>query len=265
MTQKTLLFALCTPLLLAACGGNTDSTSTKLLASSDTTATSADHNGRGPHTLARCYTNPLFLTEGASFQIDTSAHYGDTVIAFSDAYTVKGKTTFNGYDTVQTDIVETEKTYNDVSRRTRYENTTATARVLYGEKQSFSWQPDDTTFTFSPPVEIPLNLGVNQTFEQTYISNIAYPWGQTGITTTKYAITFRGFETVKVPAGTFRACKVEEITEELYVSPPATPNVRTEWVVASGKYAGFVIKASEPAYNFSFEATDIKIDKPRKS
>jgi hypothetical protein len=129
-----------------------------------------------------------------------------------------------------------------------FQATDATSTTLYGGDLSLTagGVAQTQTLSYLPPLRVPANLAVDQTFTQRYtvrtetlIAGVPGSAEQTGT----YAMRFLGKERVSVPAGTFMACKIQLPVNA--ANPDAGSTI--QWLVAEGRYQGLPVRADDGA------------------
>lgn len=199
-------------------------------------------NGTGTGNAASCF-NPDTLAQGAKVILNykTTDAETNTVTNTVSTTEVKGSATFNGKSATET-ISQVQVTgpvpSNSVTKSYFTANNSAKSITYYGSIVDVSTPIASTsTLTIDPEMVEPYNLSAGASYSQTYtittaIQVLGFPvTSQTGF---EKQLTFKGIESVNVPAGTFDACRIET-TSKTNVLGTVSTVVSTNWIsVGSG-------------------------------
>lgn len=216
--KNTLLAIAISSTLLSACGGGGSSD-----APSSTVAPATDSGG--------CLYNPALYQAGNTYSVESEYLDGSGAVTSRDtrSYVVNGPTVFDGYSVVEiqssinksTGATQTIKDYYSLGN----------AEVLkygFSSTSTFSGSSFTDTTHFVPPEREPHTLQKNVPFAQSFSAS--------GVTVDQ-TITYLGTESITVPAGTFSACKLQNVS----TTNGSTSRV-TVWVIADGRYQGLNAK-----------------------
>ena len=209
--------------------------------------------------LADCFAVQALLTTGNSWKIDYESTGSEGVSTYSNTVKVNAAASFKGNNAteVQYDIAILSgaasgstmkiKSYGKVSDLTSYiYGTVTTLSTPFGGLPA-------ATNSYSPAIQLPLNLALNMSYTQTYSTKVE-PLTLPDPTVTQ-TITFLGAESITVPAGAFSACKVktESVLTQPMVGASAVISSGTafDWIVSSGPYQGFLAKSLDQKGNLS--------------
>ncbi|WP_226858582.1 hypothetical protein [Diaphorobacter aerolatus] len=183
--------------------------------------------GTGGGETASCMDNPNFRGAGNTWSITTKGRV--------ETNKAMGLVTYRGVSAHQTHAVDTIGLEWD-----SYTNLIGGKFVQYGS-QMLKSAPNESYF--SPALEVPISLPLNQTYTQTVDVVTVQPGAAPVAVKTTLTYTYRGRETITTPLGTIETCKLE-LTGESTLSSLIK---WTQWLGASGKYAGFHIRTQSPS------------------
>lgn len=175
-------------------------------------------------TAGACH-NPARFKEGSSYTavMKTSGIAGVTGdITSTIKVTMLGRTTFNGHSTLD----EYAEDGTGSGNHNYYD-------FVGGTMYTYGAQDDGVKETLSPAHQFPINMEQGKTYTST---STVMPDGMQPYTQTVQE-TFQGFETVTVPAGTFKTCKVAVVT-----TTPVGNVAAWVWAAADGPYHGLMVK-----------------------
>jgi hypothetical protein len=186
--------------------------------------------GSGTGNAASCF-NAAFATQGTKTITTYKTTDGETnaVINFTSTVEVKGNATFNGKSAIesisQTDV--TGAVPSSSSTKSYYNvDTSAKRTTYYGTIVTVATPVAVTTTVKSLPERIErYDLAANESYTQTYsLESSSVVLGFPVTTTTEFTskTTFKGIETVTVPAGSFEACRMESINSSTTLGTSAT-------------------------------------------
>ena len=95
-----------------------------------------------------------------------------------------------------------------------------------------------TEIYFSPPIAVPEHFAINTPYEVKTVSHIVHKGAADTQVPSHTKRTFLVMDSIKTPAGTFSACKIQSDT---YKNGAKTAS-NYYWIVSSGRYAGLTIK-----------------------
>ena len=186
----------------------------------------ADVPVAGGDTSAACYAMVQKQTTGNSWTITSGG--------VTEINTVVGPVNYRGHTAIQTHVETSVGVIAD-----NYANSVNGVGYVYG---SVMQAPAVSEAYFEPSASVPLNIPLNQTSSNTFTQvqvQPGYPDYRLQVTQT---MTYRGRETIQTAFGTFETCKMDQTVESALV--PRTS--WTQWMIASGKFAGFSAQHSEP-------------------
>lgn len=176
---------------------------------------------------------------------------------------VLGPATFQGHPAVDIRVRAVESRYPSGK-------VSATTDVFYGTRGKFLYFYGERSQTGAeaysdPPFSYPKRYVLNTPYTQTITEHEAGAGTHYSFTQQK-TTTFLGMKRITVPAGTFMTCKMK--TEISSASNTSQRIIEYDWVVASGRYAGLGIKAtnlrstpgSPPAVILTKAAVSIRLD-----
>ncbi|MBS7350517.1 MAG: hypothetical protein KIG95_10265, partial [Comamonas sp.] len=176
------------------------------------------------NTAGACH-NPARFKEGSSYTavMKTSGIAGVTGDSTSTIkVTMLGRTTFNGHSTLD----EYAEDGTGSGNHNYYD-------FVGGTMYTYGAQGDGMKETLSPAHQFPINMALGQTYTSTSTVTLdgTQPYTQT------VQETFQGFETVTVPAGTFKTCKVSVVT-----TTPVGNVTAWVWAAAEGPHHGLMVR-----------------------
>lgn len=176
--------------------------------------------------------NPTLWKTGTKYKVVTKYSLVDPPPPFTtvDKIKVMGLATFHGHKLIRIhhhiDIAYPGK--KDLLIHDEFIKIGGTSIYDYGGRNQLGGG-----FYLNPPVSSPKQYVINVPYSSANGAKLSSPGHATIIT------TFVGMESVKVPAGTFTACKLKR---ETLSGREKTPSISYQWVVSSGRYAGLPIK-----------------------
>ncbi|NML26506.1 hypothetical protein [Zoogloea dura] len=247
-----LLSVLMLSVLLSACGsdGGSSGTPSSSAAGSGSSAGSGG-TGTGTTTTAGsdsgdCFTNAALYTTGNNYQIDVQNldGSGSVATATSNRYTVNGSTTFKGNTATELQVDTTITTGIGAGSTTQVKNYTrleSSEAVTFGQISLVSTLgvSVSTTTSIDPALRKPYTLPLNTPRSYTYTVKFEGPAASPDKTQTLKE-TFLGTETISVPAGSFKACKMSSETTMDGITTKST-----SWSVAEGPYRGLFLQSAD--------------------
>jgi len=193
--------------------------------------------GSGTGNAASCF-NAAFGTQGTKTVTTYKTTDGETsaVINFTSTVEVKGNATFNGKTAIesisQTDV--TGAAPSSSSTKSYYKvDASAKRTTYYGTILTVATPVAVTTTVKSLPERIErYDLAANESYSQTYSlesSSVVMGFPITSTTEFISKTTFKGIETVTVPAGTFEACRMES-TDSTTTLGTSVTSTSTNWI-----------------------------------
>lgn len=242
MTARHLA-ALAAAASLAACGGGSASDPESPQAPSDPDPGSAT-------TAAACYDAQLGDSPGSSYRVAfRSFSEGDTeTLDYVDVGSVAGPVAFNGYQAYETTVTTFFGTPEAVTGVYRYygRRTGTAQRTEYGLTYGNDADGVFTTLPENPPV-------VDTSYALEPGQSVALSYSHTP----NLRVTFMGIEDVKLPAGTYSACRLQ--------LDSTTPDYSiTQWLLVG---TGVLVKEVQktPGYaDWTQEATAIEVNGQRR-
>jgi hypothetical protein len=197
---------------------------------------STSTGGSGTGNAASCF-NAAFATQGTKTVTTYKTTDGETsaVINFTSTVEVKGNATFDGKAAIesvsQTDV--TGAAPSSSSTKSYYKVDTSAKRIAYyGTILTVATPIAATTTVKSLPERIErYDLAANESYSQTYSlesSSVVLGFPITSTTEFNSKITFKGIETITVPAGTFEACRMES-TDSITTLGTSVATTSTNW------------------------------------
>lgn len=249
-----LLSVLILSALLSACGsdGGSSGTSSSSTASGGSGGTGSGTTPSTPTTTTAggdsgdCFTNAALYTTGNNYQIDVQNLDGSGAVATatSNRYTVNGSTTFKGNTATELQVDTTITTGIGAGSTTQVKNYTrleSSEAVTFGQISLVSTLGVSVTTTTSidPALRKPYTLPLNTPRSYTYTVKFEGPAASPDKTQTLKE-TFLGTETISVPAGSFKACKMSSETTMDGITTKST-----SWSVAEGPYRGLFLQSAD--------------------
>jgi hypothetical protein len=193
--------------------------------------------GSGTGNAASCF-NADFATQGTKSVTTYKTTDGETnaVINFTSTVEVKGNATFDGKAAIES-VSQTEVTGATPSSSSTksYFKVDASAKrtTYYGTIATVTAPIAGTTTVKSLPERIErYDLAANESYSQTYSlesSSVVFGFPITSVTEFTSKTTFKGIETVTVPAGTFEACRMESTDSSTTLGTSVT-STSTNWI-----------------------------------
>ncbi|KAB2963908.1 hypothetical protein [Zoogloea sp.] len=247
-----LLSVLLLSALLSACGGGGNGSAASTLGgggSTPGTGSSAPTSGTSTagSDSGECFTNVALYTTGNTYQIDLQGldSSGAVVLTTSNRYTVNGSTTFKGNPATELQVDTTVSSGIGAGSSTQVKNYTrldSSEAVTFGQVSVVGAMGAavSTTTSFEPalrkPYTLPLDTPRSYTYTITFEGLVATPPSKAQ--TLKE--TFLGTETISVPAGSFKACKMSSET-----TMDGTTTKTIQWTVAEGPYRGLFLQSAD--------------------
>lgn len=128
------------------------------------------------------------------------------------------------------------------------------------ERQLGSDQATTKVISFhTPALRIPFNLTIGQSLTQTYSTIVeeVVTHAQVSQAMTTETLSFLGVEEITVPAGSFSACKLKEVTVQ---KPPYADQITYVWHIAAGPYRGLIARVFDDG-RWLFEASKLTLTK----
>jgi len=198
-------------------------------------------NGSGNGSAASCF-NADLASQGTKVitTYKTTDAETSSVLTFTSTVEVKGSATFNG-KTATESISQTETTGaapSSSSTKSYYNVDAAAKRSTYYGTIVDATAPMalTTTVKINPERIERYDLAANESYSQSYtIESSSVVMGFPVSTTTQFSstTTFKGIETISVPAGTFEACRMETTDTTTTLGTSAT-STSTNWI-STGK------------------------------
>ncbi|MBC3873785.1 DUF4214 domain-containing protein [Undibacterium flavidum] len=204
--------------------------------------------GSGTGNSRDCFNANLYKA-GTVYRTEMSSTYTSnntsSTETYAVTYTMNGNTTFKGItaqelvaDTLSLTGIGTGAT----SQMKSYIVVTNDEIFIYGNVLNVKVNTTTNyvvTSSMTPPVRTPISLPVNQAYQQTYTVSQEMAGNPTSLPvhTTTESLTFLGTESVTVPAGTFKSCKMKHIDTEngKYITSYS-------WLIAEGQWRGMLAK-----------------------
>lgn len=251
--KPKLLSVLMLSVLLSACGSDGGSSGTP---SSSAASGGSGGTGSGSTTgsvastsgsdSGDCFTNAALYTTGNNYQIDVDNLDGNGAVATatSNRYTVNGSTTFKGNTATELQVDTTITTGIGAGSTTQVKNYTrleSSEAVTFGQISLVSTLgvSVSTTTSIDPALRKPYTLPLNTPRSYTYTVKFEGPAASPDKTQTLKE-TFLGTETISVPAGSFKACKMSSETTMDGITTKST-----SWSVAEGPYRGLFLQSAD--------------------
>lgn len=265
-----LLPALLLSALLAACGGDgNDGTapasggnSTTTTGDNATTGTSPSDNSAAAGDSGDCFTNAALYTVGNTYQVDLQGLDGSgaVVLTASNRYTVNGSTTFKGNAATELQVDTTVTSGIGAGSTTQVKNYTrldSSEAVTFGQVSLVGAQgvAMSTTSAFSPALRKPYALPLNTPRSYTYNISFEGVVATSPSSTQTLKETFLGTETISVPAGRFKACKLSSET-----AMDGTTTKTVQWTVAEGPYRGLFLQSADGSGTVTAQATLLRFN-----
>lgn len=195
------------------------------------------NNGSGSGNASACF-NPAIMAQGTKVVLNykiTDAQ-SNTVTNSSSNIEVKGTVTFNGKSATES-VSQTTATGAAPSTSTTKSyytvDTGAKTFTFYGSIVDVTAPvAGSSTLTITPEMVERFDVAAGNSYNQTYsIKTSIQVMGFPVDTTTDFVnqITFKGIESVTVPAGTFQACRIET-SSKTTVLGNSTTSVSTSWI-----------------------------------
>ncbi|MGC4077800.1 MAG: hypothetical protein QM702_12380 [Rubrivivax sp.] len=231
------LAALAAAACLAACGGGSDG---------DPTSPESPSIPASPAGAAACYDAQLGDSPGSSFRVAFRSFSADDseILDYVDVGSVAGPIVFNGHQVYETTVTTFSGTPAAVTGVYRYYGlrTGPTERTEYGLTYGTNADTVFTTLPEEPPV-------VDTTYALEPGQSVALHYSHTP----NLRVTFMGIEQITIPAGTYRACRLQ--------FDSTTPDYsNTQWLLVG---TGVLIKEvqTSPGYaDWTAEATAIEVN-----
>lgn len=151
--------------------------------------------------------------------------------------TVIGPVSYRGHAAVKTHV---ENSWGVVADT--YSQTTGGIGYAYGSVMTV---PSLHETYYEPALSVSLNLGLNKTHTSSYNQITVQPGSPDYTLSVVQTAIYRGRETITTAFGTFETCKMD-FTTQGSDSPPVS---WTQWMIASGKLAGFSAQQASPDGN----------------
>lgn len=264
-----LLSVLMLSALLSACGSDGGSSGTSSSSAANSGSSSGSGGGgtdTGSSTAAGgdsgdCFTNAALYTTGNNYQIDVQNldSSGAMVTTTSNRYTVNGSTTFKGNTATELQVDTSITAGVGAGSTTQVKNYTrldSSEAVTFGQISLVSavGVSVSTTIHYAPALRKPYTLALNTPRSYTYTVKFEGP-AATPDKTQTLKETFLGTETISVPAGSFKACKMSSETTMDGITTRAT-----SWSVAEGPYRGLFLQSADGNGTITARATLLRFN-----
>ncbi len=211
---------------LTACGGGENNSNNTPPATNTGNSSSTESDGTA---TANCNAdNPALTTKGNTWSVtqSTTVAGGETVTDTNEVTT--GETvTFNGHPALESRASKMINGQLSVAKNySAYANGNAEVYGFVAEFNGLSM-----TSTYTPPISLPTAPQLDKPYTLSWTVHQTAP-GMPTIPDLSFnkTVTFKGIESLTVPAGTFQACKsIDSIGG-------------TSWTVAQGKYKNLPLK-----------------------
>lgn len=197
----------------------------------------ASGNGSGNGNSSSCF-NPNTVAQGTKILLNykTTDAETNTITNIATSIDVKGSTTFNGKSVTES-VSQTQSTGPASSTSTTKSyytvDTSAKSFTYYGSIVDVSAPVvTSSTLTINPGMTEKFSLNAGESYTQVYsITTAMQVMGFPVNTVTDFdnKVTFKGIETVTVPAGTFKACRMETSSKTTVLGTSAT-GISTSWI-----------------------------------
>lgn len=270
MKMKLLPILLLSALLSACGGGDNNGASAPASGNGTTTGTGGgtstpDTSTPGGSTAGGdsgdCYNNVALYTTGNTYQIDLQGldSSGAVVLTTSNRYTVNGNTTFKGNPATELQVDTTVNSGIGAGSSTQVKNYTrldTNEAVTFGQISLVSTMgvAVSTTSSIEPALHKPYTLPLNTPRSYTYTVKFEGP-AATPDKTQTLKETFLGTETISVPAGSFKACKLSSET-----TMDGTTTKAIQWTVAEGPYRGLFLQSADGNGTVTARATQLRFN-----
>jgi hypothetical protein len=217
-------------------------------------------------TLGDCTANPEWIQTGNKYRIDLRnvTNSGSLVSTQVNLYTVNGAKTFNGR-TAQELQVDATATVSGVLganvRSFNYINVSPTRYEFIATDNFIDASVGGFSFTgrilgvYEPALGWPLSVGVGDTInlDSVLTETITFEGlGAQAPTTKQWKQTYKfvAIETITVPAGTFRTCKVD-LESTITSAGVSSTGKSTVWYIGEGQFRGLFAKSLAENGNLS--------------
>ena len=183
-----------------------------------------------PASSQACLENPQLLKPGNTWTVTTAASAAKT--------TVTGTTNFHGHA-----AYERVTQHSDGTAAKTYTDLASGAALHYGSSTTATGQPQREYF-YTPALSHPTAMQPNAVHTQQVTQDSVVAGNPGNQRSIAYTVTYAGREAVQTTLGTFETCKMTynlQATDNI-VSPWGEQ--RTEWLIASGKFAGLPAQQS---------------------
>ncbi len=267
-----LLSILLLSALLSACGGD-DNNGGSAPASGNGTTTGTGGGTSTPGTTTPgstaagsdsgdCYSNVALYTTGNTYQVDLQGldSSGAVVLTTSNRYTVNGSTTFKGNPATELQVDTTVTSGIGAGSTTQVKNYTrldSNEAVTFGQISLVGAQglAVSTTSAFDPALRKPYILPLNTPRSYTYTVSFESMVATSPSSPQTLKETFLGTETISVPAGSFKACKLSSET-----TMDGTTTQAIQWTVAEGPYRGLFLQSADGNGTVTARATLLRFN-----
>lgn len=194
-------------------------------------------NGSGTGNASSCF-NPNVVAQGTKILLNYKTTDAETssVTNIATSIEVKGTTTFNGKSATES-VSQTQTTGPAASTSTTKSyftaNNSAKSITYHGSIVDVSAPVSaSSTLTINPGMTEQFNLSAGESYTQTYaITTATQVMGFPVSTVTDFVnkLTFKGVETITVPAGTFKACRIETDSKTTVLGNSVS-TISTSWI-----------------------------------
>lgn len=264
-----LLPALLLSALLAACGGDGNDGTAPASGGNSATTTGDTATGTSPSDSSAaagnsgdCFTNTALYTVGNTYQVDLQGLDGSgaVVLTASNRYTVNGSTSFKGNAATELQVDTTVTSGIGAGSTTQVKNYTrldSNESVTFGQISLVGAQgvAVSTTSAFDPALRKPYVLPLNTSRSYTYSISFEGVVATSPSSTQTLKETFLGTETISVPAGRFKACKLSSET-----TMDGTTTKAIQWTVAEGPYRGLFLQSADGNGSITARATLLRFN-----
>jgi hypothetical protein len=197
----------------------------------------ANGNGSGTGNASSCF-NPNIVAQGTKVVLNykTTDAETNTVTNIATSIDVKGTATFNGKSATES-VTQTQTTgpAPSTSATKSYYTVASSAKSItyHGSVVDVSAPvAASSTLTINPGMTEQFNLNAGESYTQTYsITTAMQVMGFPVNTVTDFVnkVTFKGIETITVPAGTFKTCRMETSSKSTVLGTSVT-GLSTSWI-----------------------------------
>lgn len=184
-------------------------------------------------TSSVCF-NPGLYAKGAVVDYDTKITGDGATGTYRNVNTAKATVKYNGVDAIPVETQSYDAKGKPADLVTGYYEIEPAFLLLFGTKSK------SAETTYKPEGRQPIDQKTGKAYKQKYTMTTKAQ-GATQTINRQATWKFEGFETLKLPLGTFKLCRITAKFVD-QIGPFSTVTNQTVYTAAEGKYQGFALR-----------------------